>query len=97
MERDRFKTSVRKLKDGETTDDLFGFLTTEPNDVVAPVHPKAMPLILRTEQEIDDWLTLPMEDALQMQNPLPDGVLDVVGSGISQDGPPEMLLATDGH
>ena len=29
-------TSVRKVKEGETTNDLFGFLTTEPNDVVAP-------------------------------------------------------------
>ena len=25
-------TSVRKVKEGETTNDLFGFLTTEPND-----------------------------------------------------------------
>ncbi len=38
--------SVRKVRDGETTDDLFGFLTTEPNAEVAPVHPKAMPVIL---------------------------------------------------
>jgi hypothetical protein len=25
---------------------LFGFLTTEPNDVVGAIHPKAMPVIL---------------------------------------------------
>ncbi len=90
-------TSVRKLKDGETTDDLFGFLTTKANDVVGPVHSKAMPVILRTEQEIEDWLTLPMEDAMQMQKPLPDGVLEVVSRGVSQDGPPEILSATDRH
>jgi putative SOS response-associated peptidase YedK len=35
-------TSVRKVREGETTDELFGFLTTEPNDVIKPVHPKAM-------------------------------------------------------
>jgi putative SOS response-associated peptidase YedK len=29
-------TSVRKVKEGETTNDLFAFLTTEPNAVVAP-------------------------------------------------------------
>jgi hypothetical protein len=29
---------VRKVKEGETTNDLFGFLTTEPNDVVGAVH-----------------------------------------------------------
>ena len=31
-------TSVRKVKEGETTNDLFGFLTTDANDVVAPIH-----------------------------------------------------------
>jgi putative SOS response-associated peptidase YedK len=25
---------------------LFGFLTTEANSIVAPIHPKAMPVIL---------------------------------------------------
>ena len=38
---------------------LFGFLTTEPNDVVAPIHPKAMPVILTTEAEIETWMTAP--------------------------------------
>ncbi|MFC0342508.1 hypothetical protein [Paracoccus niistensis] len=38
--------SVRKVKDRETTDDLFAFLTTPPNAEVAPIHPKAMPVIL---------------------------------------------------
>jgi hypothetical protein len=28
--------SVRKVREGETTNDLFAFLTTEPNAVVAP-------------------------------------------------------------
>jgi putative SOS response-associated peptidase YedK len=29
-------TSVRKVKEGPTTNDLFGFLTCDPNGVVAP-------------------------------------------------------------
>jgi hypothetical protein len=29
-------TSVRKVKEGETTNDLYAFLTTEPNLEVAP-------------------------------------------------------------
>jgi putative SOS response-associated peptidase YedK len=44
-------TSVRKLKEGEVTAELFGFLTTEPNAVVGAIHPKAMPVILTTEDE----------------------------------------------
>src|ERR1700761_6859118 len=50
-------TSVRKVREGEVTADLFGFLTTTPNAVVAPIHSKAMPVILTTEVEIDIWLT----------------------------------------
>jgi putative SOS response-associated peptidase YedK len=45
--------SVRKVKEGETTSDLFGFLTTEPNDVVTPIHAKAMPVILTQPEEIE--------------------------------------------
>jgi putative SOS response-associated peptidase YedK len=48
-------TSVRKVREGETTNDLFGFLTTEPNDVVGPVQPKAMPVILTTPEQIETW------------------------------------------
>jgi len=48
-------TSVRKVKEGEVTSDLYGFLTTEPNAVVAPIHPKAMPVILTTAEKHDVW------------------------------------------
>jgi hypothetical protein len=30
------------------------YLTTTPNSIVAPIHPKAMPLILTTDEERDD-------------------------------------------
>jgi putative SOS response-associated peptidase YedK len=52
-------TSVRKTKEGEITCDLFAFLTTEANAEVAPIHPKAMPVILTTEEEVDVWLNAP--------------------------------------
>jgi SOS response associated peptidase (SRAP) len=78
-------TSVRKAKEGETTNDLFAFLTTEPNDVVAPVHPKAMPVILTTEVEREAWMTAPAEDALKLQRPLRDGMLQIVATGEKDD------------
>jgi putative SOS response-associated peptidase YedK len=56
-------TSVRKLKEGEVTADLFGFLTTEANAVVGAVHPKAMPVILTREDEVEHWLTAPAREA----------------------------------
>jgi putative SOS response-associated peptidase YedK len=78
-------TSVRKVKEGETTNDLFGFLTTEPNDVVGPIHPKAMPVILTKQAEIEAWLTAPAEEALKLQRPLVDRSLNIVARGKSND------------
>jgi putative SOS response-associated peptidase YedK len=74
-------TSVRKVKEGETTNDLFGFLTTEPNAEVRAIHPKAMPVILTTPTEVDMWLTSPAPDALSLQRPLPDGSLKIAARG----------------
>lgn len=79
-------TSVRKVKVGETTNDLFAFLTTEPNADVAPIHPKAMPVILTTPEEIETWMSAPSADALRLQRPLPDGALRIVARGLRQDG-----------
>lgn len=66
---------VRKVKEGLITCDLFAFLTTEPNSIVAPIHPKAMPVILKTEEEVEAWLTAPWEEAKTLQRPLPDDQL----------------------
>jgi len=38
-----------------------GFLTTAPNAVVEPFHPKAMPVILTTDEERDVWARQPGE------------------------------------
>ena len=79
-------TSVRKAKEGEVTVDVFAFLTTEPNAIVAPVHPKAMPVILTTDEEFDVWLRAPTAEAMALQRPLADGWLKIVAKGAKQDG-----------
>jgi putative SOS response-associated peptidase YedK len=79
-------TSVRKVKEGETTNDLFAFLTTEPNAEVGMIHPKAMPVILTTHEQVDCWLDAPAADALALQHPLPDGSLRIVARGEKEDG-----------
>lgn len=78
-------TSVRKLKEGEVTADLFGFLTTEPNAEVGAIHPKAMPVILTTEAERETWLNAPWPEASALQKPLPDGALQIVARGSKRD------------
>jgi putative SOS response-associated peptidase YedK len=83
-------TSVRKVCEGEVTVDLFALLTTEPNALVKQYHPKAMPVILTTPDEIDTWMNAPATIALHLQRPLPDDALVVVARGSKQDGlPPE--------
>lgn len=77
--------SVRKVKEGEIEADLFGFLTTEPNKEVGAIHPKAMPVILTTQDEIETWLAAPKEEALKLQRPLPDGSLKIVRRGVKKD------------
>ena len=69
--------------EGEHT--LFGFLTTDANAEVAPIHPKAMPVILTTAEEVNAWLTLPTAEALELQRPLLDGMLQIVATGARSD------------
>ena len=67
--------SIRKLKDGETTDDLFAFLTCEPNEVVRQIHPKAMPVILTEPSDLQAWLSETWSDAKKLQRPLSSAML----------------------
>jgi putative SOS response-associated peptidase YedK len=38
---------------------VYGFLTTAPNAVVEPIHPKAMPVILTAPEEYDVRMRVP--------------------------------------
>jgi putative SOS response-associated peptidase YedK len=71
-------TGVRKMKTGTETADLFAFLTTEPSEPVKTVHPKAMPVILTTEEERDAWMRAPWDEAKELQRALPDGALEII-------------------
>jgi hypothetical protein len=52
-----------------------------------------MPVILRTPEEIETWLTAPTEEALKVQRPVPDGSLTVVATGEKEDPPPALVGA----
>jgi putative SOS response-associated peptidase YedK len=65
---------------------LFGFLTTKPNSIVAPIHPKAMPVILTEPEELEAWMTAPLSEVMALQRLLADDVLRIVARGSRQDG-----------
>jgi putative SOS response-associated peptidase YedK len=49
---------------------LFAFLTCEPNELVAPIHSKAMPVIL-DPGDYDTWLTASWDEAKSLARPIP--------------------------
>jgi putative SOS response-associated peptidase YedK len=65
---------------------LFSFLTTVPKAVVAPIHAKAMPVILLDDAARETWLTGSLEAALALQRSAPDNALRIVATGSKKDG-----------
>lgn len=58
--------------------DHFAMVTCDPNELVAPIHPKAMITILRPE-DYDRWLTGSFDDVVALQKPYPADRMTVRG------------------
>lgn len=65
---------------------LFGFLASEPAEPVASIRPKAMPVILTTEEEGEAWMRARWDEAKALQRPLSPGSLKIVARGTKRDG-----------
>ena len=76
-------TGERKGMSGEHR--LYAFLTTDSNELVRPIHAKAMPVMLCDEEAWDSWLTGSMEEALKLQCPLETRDMGIVAKGQVED------------
>ena len=60
-------------------------MTTDADQEVGAVHPKAMPVILTREKELEAWMTALWSEAAGLQRPLPDGALRIVARDVRMD------------
>lgn len=66
--------------------DTHTVITTRPNDLVRPIHPDRMPVILEPA-DYETWLTGPPEAAARLLHPFPAGRMRIVrsGEGVRED------------
>ena len=66
--------------------DVMAIVTTTPNDVVRPIHPTRMPVMLH-EDDHETWLTGGPDEALALARPYPASEMRIVFKDDTKDDP----------
>jgi putative SOS response-associated peptidase YedK len=67
--------------------EAYAFLTTVPNEIIRPVHPNRMPVILRSEDH-ETWLTGSPDEAFALARPYPAAEMQIVRQGEGEKADP---------
>lgn len=65
--------------------ETYAFLTTTPNEVVKPIHPNRMPVMLAGEAAQDCWLDGSEDEAFALARPFPADQMMIVHQGETKD------------
>jgi putative SOS response-associated peptidase YedK len=80
----RYRGPIRK--NGENVDqEVFAFMTTEPNELTASVNHERMPVLLSKQEHFDTWLNGSPEEAFALARPYSAEAMRIVQSGADRE------------
>ncbi len=72
-------------KDGPDVElDVYSFMTTVPNTLVATINHERMPVLLADEREWDTWLNGTPDEAFALARPYPPEAMVIVREGLEK-------------
>ena len=82
-------------KDGPKIElEVYAFLTTTPNELVATINHKRMPVLLTREEEFEAWLSGAPAEALALAREHPPGQMRIVQEDFKKQ---DLLAAAAWH
>ena len=82
----KYRGPVRK--DGPNLDlEVYAFLTTTPNPLVATINHERMPVLLTQQEECETWLKGTTEEALALAREYPPEHMRIVREGFEKEDP----------
>jgi putative SOS response-associated peptidase YedK len=73
-------------KGGETAEqEVFAFLTTEPNELTASINHERMPVLISDPADFETWLSAPPQDAFRLARSYAAEQMRIVQSGADRE------------